>query len=438
MKSKSPRPPKGKLGRSKIIGTVASKVAGKKLVFEAKSLFASKDERESQRLRAHEEIAATIFAGLSQLRGTALKLAQLFCGESGLLNESYMKAFEQAHYRVPPLSAALVRSLLRREWRRDPDTVLADFNWQAVAAASLGQVHRGRLKSGEAVAIKVQYPGIGESILSDFSLARRMLKPFRQEAGLILGILDELEVRLQNEVNYLTEVENLKKLAGLALPARLRLPKAYEHLTTRHVLVLDFVSGLHLDTWLATKPNQTARNQVAEALWSFFVHSVFSWKVLHADPNLGNYLIDNSSQVWVLDFGAVKDLGSDDVEFYRKLWTTSPEGSLNAMLSAYAARGAEVMSGGVEANQELLNSAILPYLRWVQEFLNSDTYNFTTESQFVQQGHDLFLGQLFNPHMQNFSAGLTLVHRTLLGLLVIFHRLQARAPIRPYRHLWAP
>ncbi|MGE0764169.1 MAG: ABC1 kinase family protein [Bdellovibrionales bacterium] len=428
-------PPKTSLARSKVIGKVAGRVASKKISSGVKSVFLKPEDKQTLRQRTNLEIAQMIFEGLSQLRGTALKLAQLFCGETGLLPEEYMKVFEQAQYKVSPLSAALVRTVLRRELGQDPLLVFAEFEADALAAASLGQVHRAKLKNGTWVAVKVQYPGMNESIVNDFALARKLLKPFAN-TGLLINILDELQDRLRQEVDYMVEQEHSNWFRAQTLPPTMFIPQVHADLTCPTVLTMDFVSGQHLDQWLLSHPSQDRIDKVANTLFSFFTRSVFQWQRLHVDPNLGNFLITEDDRIAVIDFGAVKIIPQEDVTFYTQLWRTSKGDDRTPLLEQYEKRGMQVAPGGVEQNRQLLEQAVEPYLDWIQTLLAQESFDFKTQPDFVRRGHEIFSQQLFNPQLQNFSTGLTLVHRTLLGLGVVFQRLGAKLHVDSHRHTW--
>lgn len=428
-------PVKTSLARTKVIGEVAGKIAGKKIITSTKSLFLNPDDKISLHARSRQEIAQMIFEGLSKLRGTALKLAQLFCGETGLLPQEYMTAFEQSHYRVPPLSSVLVRNVLRREYGEDPSLVFLEFGTEAIAAASLGQVHKARLKSGESVAVKVQYPGIAESVVNDFSMARKLLRPFAN-TGLIANVLDELEDRLRQEVDYLAEQRHLNWFRNVQLPDGIYIPRITSPLTRPQVLVMEFVEGLHFDQWLATRPSQARIDKVANSLFEFFLKSVFVWQRLHVDPNFGNFLIKENDDVAVIDFGAVKQLNDDELTFYKLLWCTTEGADCSDLLSLYESRGAKLHGDGISANQNLINTAISPYLKWIQQLLSPDKFDFKANPNFVKEGHEIFSQQLFNPQLQNFNSGLTLVHRTLLGMAVIFQRLGAELDLERHRKVW--
>ncbi len=411
-------PPKTRVARSAVIGTVAARATGKKLMGEFKAAFQPVGARAESRAQTREEIAAIVFEGLSRLRGSALKLAQVFCVDTGLLPQEYLATFEQAHYRVPALSPALVRSVLRRELKQDPEKIFSEFQWEAAGAASLGQVHRGRLHDGSDVAVKIQYPGMKETLVSDVSLARIALKPLLR-TGLLLSTLNQLEKRLHEEVDYGLELAQLQWFGGQGLGDKvppIAVPKAYAEFSTSRVLCMQWMDGETLDQWAKKSPSQSERDRVAQSLFELFVESVFVRQRFHSDANLGNFLIQPSGQVALLDFGAVTSLPEDEVQFYRRLWRS--KGQAEALTKDYQTRGAVTDKG-------FWDQCVQPYLSWIDQLWAKSTFDFAANSDFVNEGYRLFTAQMFNPNLQSYQDQLPLVHRTLLGLFSLFTRLKA-------------
>jgi len=422
MAKKSKAPPKSKMARTQVVGATAARMAGKKIASETKGLFLKGEAKKELRQKTREELASMIFDGLVRLRGTALKLGQLLVSETGILPEEYSRELEKAQYRVPPLSSALVRSLLRRELPKDFDKIFSDFDWNNARAASLGQVHRGKLRSGETVAVKIQYPGIQDTMVSDFELVRKVIAPLTYN-GLLTTTLEEIQERLEQEVDYLREAENLQWFASRAPAEGLLVPKVYPEFSSPRVLVMGYVEGLHLDEWIARHPEQAHRDEMARKLFRFFRKSVFEWRRLHSDPHFGNFLVNDHGAVHLIDYGSVKVVAPGDTALYELLWAREPDAE--TLIREYEARGAEVKSGGAQNNREFLDAAVFPYMKWIQELIGGEEFDFRASSDFVKRGYEVFSGPMFNPQMQEFSDELAFVHRTLLGYMVLFQRLGA-------------
>ena len=156
-----------------------------------------------------------LFAALNQLKGTALKASQLLSMELGFLPEGIRRELAKAHYQVTPLNRALVIKLLRQEFGAGPDRLFQTFEPQAFAAASLGQVHAATLADGQAVAVKLQYPGMATSIGSDLALLRTLLSAISlrshtlPKADIVAPVMADIEHKLAEELDYLNEAEQL-------------------------------------------------------------------------------------------------------------------------------------------------------------------------------------------------------------------------------------
>lgn len=415
-KAKGDEPPRTKLARTKVIGGVATKASVKKVASEIQAVFLPVEAREAHRAKTRDEIAGLIFEGLSRLRGTAMKLAQVFCADTGLLPEEYLRTFEQAHYKAPGLSPALVRGVLRREFGRDAMEIFAEFDFIPKAAASLGQVHRGCLSDGQALAVKVQYPGMQDSLISDMALARFAMKPLLR-TSLILSTLDQLEERLKEEVDYRCELGNLEWFAQNVTKGELIIPRPMPQLCTSRVMVMEWIDGVTLDRWVDQNPEQDVRDALAAQLLDLFIDGVFKYGRFHSDSNLGNYLVTSDSRLALLDFGSVTRLPANEIDFYRKLWLA--EKSNSELLQEYRTHGAKV-------DDQFWEVTVAPYVRWLSRIRDRNEFDFGDHPDYVREGYRLFTGQLLNPALQGYSDQLTLAHRTLLGLFSLFTRMKAR------------
>lgn len=274
-------------------------------------------EAEANRLDRDEANASAVFEAFSQLRGGALKVAQvLSMDRTGILPRAYADRFALAQHQAPPLSGPLVVKTFRAATGKTPGEVFDEFDLTARAAASIGQVHRATL-AGKELAVKVQYPGIASSIQSDLNL----LKPV---AFRVLGLSEadfreyiaEVESKLLEETDYTLELRRSQELAAACahLPG-LRFARYYPELSGARVLTMDWLPGLHLKEFLATNPSQAVRDRVGRALWDFYAHQLHA---VHADPHPGNFLFseENGGTVAILDFGCVKEVPTDFHDAY--------------------------------------------------------------------------------------------------------------------------
>ena len=262
-----------------------------------------------------ERNASEVFRAFSELKGGPLKLAQMLSIDQSLLPPAYAKQFAKAQYSTPPLSYPLVVRTFRREFGKDPRDIFDSFEPQAAHAASIGQVHRATLR-GRAFAVKVQYPGVAESLRSDLGV----VKPIAlQILGLrerdVAAYFKEVEARLLEETDYEKELQSAMELSSACahLP-HIRFPEYHPDFSSRRVLTMDWMDGEPFDVFADGPASQDHRNRVGQTLWDFYAYQIHNLRHFHADPHPGNFLI-NGDHLCVLDFGCTKTIGPD---FYTK------------------------------------------------------------------------------------------------------------------------
>ena len=262
-----------------------------------------------------ERNASEVFRAFSELKGGPLKLAQMLSIDQSLLPPAYAKQFARAQYSTPPLSYPLVVRTFRREFGKDPRDIFDTFEPQAAHAASIGQVHRATVR-GRAFAVKVQYPGVAESLRSDLGV----VKPIAlQILGLrerdVAAYFKEVEARLLEETDYEKELHSAMALsAACAHLPHIRFPEYHPEFSSRRVITMDWMDGEPFDVFADGPASQDHRNRIGQALWDFYAYQIHNLRHFHADPHPGNFLI-NGDHLCVLDFGCTKTIGPD---FYSK------------------------------------------------------------------------------------------------------------------------
>ncbi len=275
---------------------------------------------ENSSSRLHEANAATIYHGLSQLRGSALKVLQMLSLDTGILPEPYRDRFQLSQSSVPPLSFPLVVRVFQQTLGKAPSSLFDTFSHTAVAAASMGQVHRAS-KGDHQYAVKIQYPGVAASIDADLA----MIRPF---ASLLFQIkdsdvaffLEEVRARLKEEVDYTLELSRGEEIAGASSHLEgIAFPRYYPELSGQRVITMDWMEGMHLSSFLATNPSREVRNRAGQRLWDFYHFQIHSLRLAHADPHPGNFLFQPDGGVSVIDFGCIKEIPSPFYEHYFSL-----------------------------------------------------------------------------------------------------------------------
>jgi predicted unusual protein kinase regulating ubiquinone biosynthesis (AarF/ABC1/UbiB family) len=289
---------------SKFIGTGA-KVGGNYIKHYAKKLIQQEVSRES----LDEENASDIYDSLSELKGSALKVAQMLSMDQGMLPTAYAQKFSQAQYSAPPLSYPLVMKTFLQQVGQSPTGVFDSFSKQAIKAASIGQVHQAQ-KDGQKLAIKVQYPGVAASIESDLRIVKPLARQlFNIGAAEMEYYMGEVKNKLIEECDYQLELKRGTEIAEACDHIEgLRFPKYYAELSGERIITMDWIEGMHLNEFLATNPGLEVRQRAAQTLWDFFNYQIHELRMVHADPHPGNFLFADDGTVTVIDFGCVKEL----------------------------------------------------------------------------------------------------------------------------------
>ena len=270
---------------------------------------------ESDTADLHSRNASEVYDTFSKLKGGPLKVAQMLSIDSGLLPEAYATQFSQAQYSAPPLSYPLVARTFRRELGCDPLAIFESFEQSAAHGASIGQVHKA-VKNGQTYAVKVQYPGVADSLQSDLRIIRPIaVQMFGLRDEDVAGYFREVEARLLEETDYAHELTRSMALSAASSDLRhVAFTRYYPEYSTKRILTMDWVDGEPLDRFADGPACQNERNQIGQALWDFYHFQIHTLRVFHADPHPGNFLCQDGT-LWPIDFGCTKQI---DEEFYHK------------------------------------------------------------------------------------------------------------------------
>jgi predicted unusual protein kinase regulating ubiquinone biosynthesis (AarF/ABC1/UbiB family) len=271
---------------------------------------------------------------LARLRGAAMKIGQLVSLQGDdVLPKEFAQALATLRSQAAPMPAQQLRRVLGREYGAGWEKRFAQFDFEPVAAASIGQVHRATTADGRDLALKIQYPGVARSIASDVDNVAALLRllnllPVDLDVD---GIVGEAKRQLTQEADYLSEARFLEHYAGLVAddPALL-VPRVHRDLTTRHVMAMDFVEASSLDA-LAGAP-QARRNAVGAQLERLLFRELFEFRVMQTDPNFANYLYQaKTGRLVLLDFGATRHFDEDFVGNFARITRAVIDGDLAAV-----------------------------------------------------------------------------------------------------------
>ncbi len=270
--------------------------------------------KEKAKENLNEANADDIYNGLKTLKGSALKVAQMLSMEKNILPRAYVEKFSLAQFSVPPLSAPLVIKTFKKYFNKVPTEVFDTFSTESVNAASIGQVHKAT-KEGRQLAVKIQYPGVAESISSDLALVKPIaIKMFNIKGKGSDEYFKEVEDKLIEETNYDLEleqsieiIEKCKNIEGL------KFPNYYPKYSSNRILTMDWMDGVHLSEFTARNKSIEKANQIGQSLWDFYMFQIHILKKVHADPHPGNFLVSDTNELIVIDFGCMKQIPN---EFY--------------------------------------------------------------------------------------------------------------------------
>ncbi|MBI3284345.1 MAG: AarF/ABC1/UbiB kinase family protein [Burkholderiales bacterium] len=427
-------PPSGKLRRGAISSLALAHAGVAHLGHQARRLRLDETALAAAQ-QAHEaELGRILFRALNQLKGTALKVSQLLSMEADFLPEGVRRELAKGCYQVTPLNRALVQKVFRHEFGCAPEQLYAAFSPASFAAASLGQVHHALAPDGMALAVKVQYPGIAVSIGSDLRMLRGILQTLGRGSGLLPReeivdrMLLELEHKLAEELDYRHEAAQLnwfrqhQRLPGIVIP------QAIASLSSKRVLSMQRLEGLHLDEWLATAPDQAQRDHYGQLLFDWFWSCVCDLRRLHADPHPGNFLFMSGGRLGVLDFGCTKTISAGFCRAMGARWQALLQqesgAGADAVWQAYRALGlisAELSLDDFEAH---MMPALSRLHAWQMEPYRSARFDFSRKSAYpaAEPGHHQNLARL----LAGYHEDLPYFDRAYLGLMHMLKKIGAR------------
>jgi|TARA_R110002020_G_scaffold199778_3_gene401643 predicted unusual protein kinase regulating ubiquinone biosynthesis (AarF/ABC1/UbiB family) len=295
--------PTGKVSRATQLVKTGVKVGGNYLKYYGEKLVDSSVTKD----KLNQENAADIYDGLKNLKGSALKVAQMLSMEKNIMPKAYVEQFSLAQFSVPPLSAPLVRKTFHRYFGEYPEDLYDAFNANSVAAASIGQVHQAT-KDGKKLAVKIQYPGVAGSISSDLALVKPVaMKMFNIKGKDSDKYFKEVEGKLLEETDYVLEVEQSIQITEACghIP-HLKFPKYYKDLSNERIITMDWMDGVHLSEFTKENTDLELANTLGQALWDFYMYQIHELRQVHADPHPGNFLVSDAGELITIDFGCIK------------------------------------------------------------------------------------------------------------------------------------
>ncbi|MEM8520717.1 AarF/UbiB family protein [Flavobacterium sp. PL12] len=262
--------------------------------------------------KLNEDNAEDIYDGLKSLKGSALKVAQMLSMDKSFLPQAYVEKFSLSQFSVPPLSAPLVLKTFKNNFGKTPYEIFDEFNATSVNAASIGQVHVA-MKDGKKLAVKIQYPGVANSISSDLAMVKPIaIRMFNLQGKDSDKYFKEVEDKLIEETNYLLELEQSQEVVEACKKIEnLVFPEYYAKYSSEKIITMDWMTGIHLSEFTKKNTDQAVADKVGQALWDFYMYQIHILKKVHADPHPGNFLVNDKNELVALDFGCMKKIPTD-------------------------------------------------------------------------------------------------------------------------------
>ena len=315
--------PVGRFHRARLLGSTQAKIAATYFADWIRTSFKGIDAREQQRNETRLKAAVELLGSMAYMRGAVMKVGQLIASYPSVAPEEFADALNPLHFEAPPMHFSLLREFVCNELGADPEDLFDDFETKAFAAASLGQVHRARLKgSGERVAVKIQYPSIGRAIRDDFRNLMALLFPMRLSGDWdnLKVQMDDIRGMLERETDYEQEAENLRTARD-----RFRdedgivIPKVYPKFSTKRVLTMEFIDGVHLGSFLREDPPQELRDEFGTKMAVACLRMHYGKGMVYADPQPGNYYFMPDGRLGIVDFGCCHYFTGEDFEYMSQM-----------------------------------------------------------------------------------------------------------------------
>lgn len=388
----SPRPvPTGALNRLWKLSGLSAWIGIAYLVYWVRGWFQDADAKQRRLMETHLRAAVRTLETMGYLRGAVMKLGQTAANFSDVVPDEFVETLSKLHFEAPPMHFSLLREHVHNELGADPEELFDAFDTTAFAAASLGQVHRARLKTGEEVAVKIQYPGIGRTIRSDFRNLGAFLFPLRlsRDWENLKSQFEEIRRMLQQETDYEQEADFLRRARSLFHEDDgIVVPRVYERFSTRRVLTMEYIDGRNFYEFLASDPPQHLRNHFGTRIFRSMARLLYSGRMEYADPHPGNLLFLDDGRLGLIDFGCVRAF--DDEEWhYMRLARDATDGTREQVVEA-------ILRGTDFSRQEMIDLGILDlmvdYCRWIWEPITHDGPFDYGDPDYIRRGIEIIRG----------------------------------------------
>jgi predicted unusual protein kinase regulating ubiquinone biosynthesis (AarF/ABC1/UbiB family) len=373
--------------------------------------------------------ASRVVEALGQMKGAAMKVGQMLSLHEGMLPPEVAQVLSALQQEAPRVPFEVMEFEARAELDNF-DEVFASIEPEAFAAASIGQVHKGRLKDGREVAVKIQYPEIERMVKAD-------LKNMKTLFGSLVAMISEVDFeqiweevrdRLVEELDYETEASHMRAMADLYRDRNdVLIPRVVAEASAKRVLTMEFVGGIAPDEACSAQYPQALKDRWGQGLFEFTMRGLFQHGLLHADPNFANFAFREDGHVVVYDYGCMKRIEPGLAAGYAGLFDAVIRGDQRAVPERLKAMGVYKQKTGTPIAQALID----PIFDVAGEIVRAaPPYRFGDDSEIYESLFEIGRSSWAETTDYVFPRDIIFIDRTLGGLFGNLGRLQAAAPWR--------
>lgn len=420
--------PSGRWSRMGKLGSLASSVAGGMLAEGARQLASGKRPKAKELLLTPAN-AKRVADQLAQLRGAAMKVGQLMSMDAGdVLPPELTDILSRLRANAEPMPFSQLTEVLHENWGADWNNQFKQFSFKPMAAASIGQVHSAHTKDDRHLALKVQYPGIRESIDSDVDNVATLLRV----SGLIpkgldiAPLLQDAKEQLHAEADYQQEAEWIRHFRQLLTGnEHFLIPEVYDEFTTTNILAMSYVEGVDIES--LEQASQDDRNRVIELLMELLFREIFEFQVVQTDPNFANYQYNTDTrQLVLLDFGATRAYSDKIVQGYQALMQGAIDNDREAIDQAAEQIG--FFQESIKAEQRA--AVVDVFLQACEPLIHQGEYDFGT-TNLAQRIRDEGMSlSMEKEYWHTPPADAIFLHRKLGGVYLLAAKLKAQVDVR--------
>lgn len=415
--------PQSKWARGSKLLKMASKMAAQELSHRLPGKAFDQAKKLALRIDQTRELVAT----LSQMKGAAMKAGQLLGLEAGaLLPPEVVEVLSKLQSEGQALGFDKIEAILKQELK-EKYTELTDLTQKPIASASIGQVHKATYQ-GKEIVLKVQFPGIGDTIDSDVDMLSSLIDKFKfitNKKVDLTPLFDEIRSTLKQETDYLTELsfmrsysENFQGSEGYVIP------RPIPELSTKHVLAMEYIRAHAMNEW-AKFAEPEHKQLIGERMMELFLKEYLEHGLVQTDPNWGNFLVTDCNELVVLDFGACKTYSKDFITTYRKILDFSMRREKGALLEISYAFGLIDPRESQEVKDmylHMMDVVIAPFRHQGIFYFATETYSQASKDASIDFAKSL----RFSPPPKN----LIFLHRKLGGVFLTLKRLETKMDLR--------